>query len=391
MTAKPGISLSQPHPARESGSLAPAPQHERLIGRSAAVLHSAARDIVAQWERRGEPPAAADIAELLPVLTANVLETQITSAAVVDERLRSTVGRWLLDQLRREVVTRWSDCGVPDSEMPPLLLAMERMRDTLERPPAEAFAAQLGGPEGMDLLVDVAHDLRSPLTSILFLAETMQKGQSGPITDMQRRQLALIYTTSLGLSAVASDLIDLSRSEQLLEPAPIPFSVLGVLASVHSIVRPMVEEKKLEMRFLGPEGDQRLGHPVALSRVLLNLTTNAIKFTDRGYVEIVTRAVMTDRIEFSVRDSGRGIDPAIVATLFSPMRPTNGHPNRARMFSRTGLGLTICRRLVRAMRSELQVESRPGWGTRFFFELELPPYTSPRNTPHPKGAPSPSL
>ena len=328
------------------------------------------------------------------VLANSIVETQITAAPVIDERVRSSVGRHLLEQLRREVVRRWTESGVADSELPPLLVAIERVRDALEPTPTEAFALRLGGPEGMELLVDVAHDLRSPLTSILFLAETMQRGQSGPISDVQRRQLGLIYSTALGLSSVASDLIDLSRSDQLVEPAPIPFSVTGVLESVHNIVRPMVEEKKVALRVLRPAVDQRLGHPVALSRVLLNLTTNALKFTDKGYVEIVTRELLPHRIEFAVRDSGKGMDRPALGTLVSPLRSDTDRlreeheDGRARhSFSRTGLGLTICDRLLRAMGSTLQVESRPDWGTRFFFELELPPYSSPRNTPHPTARP----
>jgi len=150
----------------------------------------------------------------------------------------------------------------------------------------------------------------------------------------------------------------------------------------------MVEEKKVAMRVLRPAVDQRLGHPVALSRVLLNLTTNALKFTEKGYVEIVTRELLPHRIEFAVRDSGKGIDPAALATLFHPLRSVAGggsgesvDDGSKRAFSRTGLGLTICDRLVRAMGSTLQVESRPDWGTRFFFELDLPPYQSRRSTP----------
>ena len=321
------------------------------------------------------------------VLAASIVETQITATPVIDQRVRSSLGRHLLEQLRREVVTRWSESGVADSELPPLLVAIERVRDALEPSPAEAFALRLGGPEGMELLVDVAHDLRSPLTSILFLAETMQRGQSGVISDVQRRQLGLIYSTALGLSSVASDLIDLSRSDQLVEPAPIPFSVTRVLESVHNIVRPMVEEKKVALRVLPPAVDQRMGHPVALSRVLLNLTTNALKFTDKGYVEIVTRELLPHRIEFAVRDSGKGIDPTVLPRLFSPLRSSadrfgeNPEGRTRHSFSRTGLGLTICERLVRAMGASLQVESRPDWGTRFFFELELPLYQSRRNTP----------
>jgi len=233
----------------------------------------------------------------------------------------------------------------------------------------------------MELLRSVAHDLRSPMTSILFLAEALQRGQSGAVNDVQRRQLGLIYTAALGLNSVASDIIDVTRSEHFMEPAPVAFSVTSVLEAVQDIVRPMAEEKQLALRLQPPAMDQRLGHPVALSRALLNLTTNALKFTDQGHVEVVALDRDTDYIEFSVRDTGRGMDPATLATLFDPMRKVNGRAGR--LFSQTGLGLTICRKLVEAMGSELRVETRLGWGTRFWFVLELPPCPPRRSTPVP--------
>src|SRR3989449_152444 len=172
-----------------------------------------------------------------------------------------------------------------------------------------------------------------------------------------------------------SDVIELTRGgDQLVEKEPEPFSVSGVLQSVRDIVWPIAEEKRLTLRLLPPPTDQRLGHPIALSRVLLNLTTNALKFTDEGYVEIVTRETAPTGVEFAVRDSGKGIDPAVVNSLYEPFRQSAG--GRRVCFSDTGLGLTMCRKLVQAMDSELHVETRPGWGTRFYFEVDLPPYGS---------------
>ena len=240
---------------------------------------------------------------------------------------------------------------------------------------AQDFTARLSGRDDLELLVQIAHDLRTPLTSILFLAETLQRGQSGPVSELQRRQLGLIYGAALGLSSVASDVIELARGgDQLVEKEPEPFSVSGVLQSVRDIVWPIAEEKRLTLRLLPPPTDQRLGHPIALSRVLLNLTTNALKFTDEGYVEIVTRETAPTGVEFAVRDSGKGIDPAVVNSLYEPFRQSAG--GRRLCFSDTGLGLTMCRKLVQAMDSELHVETRPGWGTRFYFEVDLPPYGS---------------
>ncbi len=254
-----------------------------------------------------------------------------------------------------------------------MLTSIERVRVAIQPTWAQSFASHLSGTDGVALLTDVAHDLRSPLTSILVLAETLQRGQSGAVNEVQRRQLGLIYTAALGLSSVASDIIEFTQGgDQLVEQDPSAFSVTAMLESVRDIVRPIAEEKHLTVRLLGPTSDQRLGHPVALSRILLNLTTNALKFTDEGYVEIVAQEVAgaPDRIEFAVRDSGRGIPADKISTLFQPLRKETGR--RGQLFSQTGLGLTICRKLATAMKSELKVESRTGWGTRFFFELELP-------------------
>ena len=238
--------------------------------------------------------------------------------------------------------------------------------------------------------MDVAHDLRSPLTSILVLAETLQRGQSGTVNDVQRRQLGLIYTAALGLSSVASDIIEFTQGgDQLVEQDPSAFSVTAMLESVRDIVRPIAEEKHLTVRLLAPSHDQRMGYPVALSRVLLNLTTNALKFTDEGYVEIVAQELDgdADRIEFAVRDSGRGIPADKITTLFQPLRKESGR--RGQLFSQTGLGLTICRKLATAMKSDLKVESQTGWGTRFYFELDLPVVavrrSGPRAAPRPNG------
>ena len=122
---------------------------------------------------------------------------------------------------------------------------------------------------------------------------------------------------------------------------------------------------------LAPPTDFRIGHPVALSRVLLNLTTNALKFTSEGYVEVTARDGGAEQMEFSVRDTGRGIPPQSMATLFEPFRRRQKQGEYA--FSGSGLGLSICRKLVEAMGGILGVETTQGSGTCFHFALRLPP------------------
>jgi signal transduction histidine kinase len=136
----------------------------------------------------------------------------------------------------------------------------------------------------------------------------------------------------------------------------------------------MAEEKGLGIRLLPADTDHRLGHPIALSRVLLNLTTNALKFTEEGFVELTAQARGLSQLEFSVRDTGHGINADALPTLYQPFRRSRSHRG-GYCFSGTGLGLAICRRLVEAMGGDLVVESRPSWGTRFHFTLDLPAAT----------------
>jgi signal transduction histidine kinase len=244
----------------------------------------------------------------------------------------------------------------------------QRSRPDLE---PQSLAACFEGSRGLELVVEMAHDLRSPLTSIIFLAETLQLGHTGPVNDAQRRQLGLIRSAALCLCASASNVLELARGgHRLVDREAAPFSIRDVFGAVRDLVTPLAEEKRLDLRFTTPALDRRRGHERALSRVLLNLTTNALKFTERGHVEVTARE-NGRRVEFAIRDTGPGLDAEALRTLYQPFRKTPASPRHH--FSHSGLGLAICRKLVAAMGSQLALKTRPGWGTRFSFELELPP------------------
>jgi len=223
-----------------------------------------------------------------------------------------------------------------------------------------AARKSFAGQKGQELVVELAHDLRSPLTSIMFLAESMQLGHAGPISEAQRHQLGLIRSAALCLCSMASDVLDLTRrGESLTDSEPTPFLITDVFRAVRDLARPLAEEKGLDLRFLAPALDERVGHDRAVARVLLNLTTNALKYTDQGFVEVAARETSETRIEFSVRDTGPGIDP---------LQET---PSVRSDFSSAGLGLGICRKLVAAMGGELTATNHPQGGTKFSFEIAL--------------------
>ncbi len=217
--------------------------------------------------------------------------------------------------------------------------------------------------------------MRSPLTSILLLAETLQRGQSGPLNEVQRRQLGIIHTGALGLMSIVADLITAGTSARgLLGADPVPFSVTELLLSLRDMVLPIAEQKGLDLLIRAPALDRRVGHPVALSRVLLNLVTNALKYTDGGRVEVVVAPSGAGHVRFAVRDTGDGLPADVVARLSAKggVKGAQPAPTEPARFSSTALGLNICQGLLAAMGAELHVETESKRGSKFTFELLLP-------------------
>lgn len=373
-------SVLEPDPnpgARPSGDVdAPVP------GVSSAIITAATRRVVRRWRDEaaaaGAPPGDPEqVAGLIAALALAVDQQRPGYVTQLLPRPAAGLGRRLVDMLQSELFRAWSDATTPVAPAAILgtLNALQQVRDGIAHADANPFETHLAGAGGLDLLIEVIHDLRSPLTSILFLAETLQRGQSGDVNELQHRQLGLIYSAALGLSSIVSDAIELARGgDQLADRDVTPFSVAELIESTLSIVRPLAEEKGIALRTVNPDADRRLGHPVALARVLLNLTTNAIKFTEQGFVEIACEERPGERVVFAVQDTGPGVNPEALASLFQPFRRTRDRAGYC--FSGTGLGLAITRKLVEALGSTLEFETRPGWGTRFFFELELPALSS---------------
>jgi signal transduction histidine kinase len=292
-----------------------------------------------------------------------------TSVGPAAHQLFAVLRRLFLEELA-------ADAGEVDTtEVVRVLGGIERLQSELERNGAQQFASRLSGPDAMQLLIEVVHDMRSPLNAILLLAEQIRSGRSGPLVEIQARQMDLVHSAAFGLTTLADDVVELAHGgNRLVDERPMPFSLSSVLKVVCDLVQPLATEKRIELSATGPEADVRVGHRVAVGRVLLNLTTNAVKFTEQGSVTITCEPRTRTRLEFSVTDTGRGIPPDALPTLFDPFRQRANRGEYA--FSSSGLGLSICQQLVQAMDGELHVETELGKGTRFSFVLDLP--ISPR-------------
>ncbi len=285
------------------------------------------------------------------------------------------VRRRLLERLRGEFVRELSRTPRTPATARAgldLLVRFEEVAEALEPDWENRMSVALAGPEARDLLAEVGHDLRSPLTSVLFLSDALRTGQSGEVNEHQAKQLALIYSASLTMLAMVNDFIDLgARGQKYGDAKPVEFSVEDVVESVRRTVQPMADERELELRveWAHAHGFRR-GHPIALSRVLLNLLTNAVKFCDEGQVRLSIGPEGPGLLHFSVEDTGPGLPEGGEEAPYRPFVPTADRGGYR--FSSSGLGLTIVRKLLRGMGSELTVESRPNEGTRFSFVVDLP-------------------
>jgi signal transduction histidine kinase len=252
-----------------------------------------------------------------------------------------------------------------------ILSALGRVQCLLDIAVPEQTPDLLAGRDAAGLLIEIAHDMRSPLAAILFLLDMLRSERCGAVTPLQQQQLRLIYGASLGMMQLACDMIDSVRgAERLVGERPSEFSIRQTLESVRDIVRPMAEEKGVEVGVVLPSDDIRVGLSAVLNRILLNLTSNAIKFTSDGIVTLAATQVSPTVVDFSVQDSGREIPPEVMEQLFRPFRRSDAR--RTRTFSSAGLGLSICHKLVLALGSELRVTTSSNKGTRFHFLIDLP-------------------
>ncbi|HEV8380696.1 MAG TPA: HAMP domain-containing sensor histidine kinase [Gemmatimonadales bacterium] len=334
------------------------------------LLH-AIRRVEARW--RESYGASGPGADITPLLEASALTVARGDASFIDAltpRPSLRLSLHLIDQLEDELLALWR----PAHDSARILQTIARLRlvrAAIERRFQQLPGAPLVGLDGLEFLIEFVHDLRSPLNAVQLLADRLQQGLSGPLTALQLRQLRLIYGAAYALNTVTSNALQMTREwDQLEEPEPRPFSVTRLLSEVQDVVRVLAVQKGLEIIFIRPDVDRRLGHPIELQRILLNLVTNALKFTQVGRITVSATDVEHDRVEFAVQDSGRGIPTGAQQTLYQPFRRSSKGGDA--IFSATGLGLVITQRLVRALGGWLRYETAPGKGTRFYFVLDLP-------------------
>ncbi|HMR29787.1 MAG TPA: response regulator [Geminicoccaceae bacterium] len=222
-----------------------------------------------------------------------------------------------------------------------------------------------------ELVAITSHELREPMNGVLGMARLLRETV---LDDEQRSYVETIVGSAETLLTVINDVLDLSRVDAgRLEIVETPFEFAPLLARLETLMAPRARQKGLSFGVGLADGLPRAvrGDPGRLRQVLLNLVGNAVKFTERGGVEVVadTDGPPARRLRLVVRDTGPGIEPAALERLFTAF--VQADATVGRIHGGSGLGLMIARRLTEAMGGELRVESDLGRGTRFVVELPL--------------------
>ncbi len=281
-----------------------------------------------------------------------------------EERFASATER--MEVLYAEILSSRIEVERTNRELEAERTKLQRLNEELDE---ARKAAEDANRSKSDFLANMSHEIRTPMNAIIGMTHLCQQTET---TEKQRNYLDKISVAANSLLGIINDILDFSKIEAgKLTIESVEFDLEGVLENLSSVASLKAHEKGLELIF-SVDRDIPLslvGDPLRLGQVLLNLTNNAVKFTQSGHILVSIRRIQEDSeraiLHFLVKDTGIGITEEQRSRLFQEFSQADA--SITRRYGGTGLGLTICKRLVEMMGGTIQVESAPGQGSTFSF------------------------
>jgi len=276
-----------------------------------------------------------------------------------------------LDFYETEQQRQWSrdDIALVESVADQVALALENARAYAE---LQRTAEQLKEVDRLksQFLANMSHELRTPLNSIIGFSRVILKGIDGPLTDMQRTDLQAVYDGGQHLLGLINDILDISKIEAgKMELTIEDVNLTDIIKGVMSTAIALVKDKPVELQQLVPSDLPTIrGDARRIRQVLLNLVSNAAKFTEQGFIRVEAEAYPTE-VLISVADSGIGIPPDKMTMIFEPF--TQADASTTRRAGGTGLGLSISKRFTEIHGGRIWVESEVGAGSTFHVAFPL--------------------
>lgn len=277
---------------------------------------------------------------------------------VTERRLAENAVAALNIELEQRVQDRTEELAATNEELIATNTSLQETNAILE----EATRAK------SDFLASMSHELRTPLNSIIGFSDILLKGMAGELNEEQGRQIGMIHNSGRHLLGLVNEVLDLAKIESgRQKPTVRRVDIIGVVRQMFDSVRPMADEKGLAMVCDCPDAIPKIATDGSqVGQIVLNLISNAVKFTERGEVSVQV-SEETAGVAISVKDSGRGIPADELERVFDDFYQVMSEGGLKS--DGTGLGLAVCRRLATALGATIEVESELGSGSTFTLHL----------------------
>ncbi len=375
----PAVERGQVYAVIELGFCRPVNEAERhLMERASEMLAVAIRtgidrnrmqDLLEETQRQSE-----ELQTQQEELRVNNEELEQQSRILQESQAQMEVQQTELEQTNAHLEAQTQQLEYQREQ---LLRAQSAMTD-------KARELELASQYKSEFLANMSHELRTPLNSTLILAKLLADNRAGNLSAEQVKYAQTIYAAGNDLLALINDILDLSKIEAGQASVSIePVSLASALQGLVDPLRPLAQEKGLTLAATtAPDAPATIEtDPQRLGQVLKNLLSNALKFTEKGSVELHVSRNPDDTVSFAVKDTGIGIPANQQDLIFDAFRQADGSTHRK--YGGTGLGLSISRDLAHLLGGSIHVHSAPGEGS--VFTLVLPQTFQPAE-PHPSAS-----